>query len=155
MKKQLSKNDVWQLNEMIKRSFKMAGPIQPRERVELIDSSIYTIDNRPAWVKVDNRLFPTINGLLQFNFLKKVVVDMGAIQYVTSGADIFRPGIKQIDESIAKDEIISIVDERHQKPLAVGIALMSGPDMKAVEKGKVIHIVHYVGDRIWDMTKTI
>ena len=33
--------------------------------------------------------------------------------------------------------------------------MMSGPDMKAVEKGKVIKIVHYVGDRIWDFTKTI
>ncbi|MEK6959658.1 MAG: PUA domain-containing protein [Nanoarchaeota archaeon] len=155
MKQQLGKNDVWQLNEMIKRSFRMAYPVQPRERVELVDNQIYLIDNRPAWVKFEGRLIPALNYLLESNFLKKVVVDMGAIQYVTSGADVFRPGIKSIDESIVKDEIIAIVDERHDKPLAVGIAMMSGPDMKAVEKGKVIKIVHYVGDRIWDFTKTI
>ena len=92
MKQQLGKNDVWQLNEMIKRSFRMAYPVQPRERVELVDNQIYLIDNRPAWVKFEGRLIPALNYLLESNFLKKVVVDMGAIQYVTSGADVFRPG---------------------------------------------------------------
>lgn len=155
MKQQLSKNDVWQLNEMIRRAYGSADLLRPNDRVELIDNEIYTVDNRPHWVKVDGRLIPALNRLQVNNFLKSVAVDMGAIQFVTSGADIFRPGIKLIDESIQKDEVIAIVDERHNKPLAVGIAMMNGFDMKAIDKGKVIKNLHYVGDRIWDFAKTI
>ena len=155
MKKQLGKNDVWQLGELVKRSFQSPDLFNPNDRVELIDNEIYLVNNRPVIVKTQGRLIPTVNILLEHNFLKKVVVDMGAVKFVTSGADVFRPGILKIDEAIKKDEIISIVDERHEKPLAVGFALMSGKDMKAQEKGRVIKMVHWVGDRIWEFSKTI
>ncbi len=155
MKTQLSKNDVWQLNELIKRGFQMADLIQQSDRVELIDNEVYTVNNRPWYVKLNNRLFPAINRLLEHNFLKKVTVDMGAVQFVTTGADVFRPGIKVIDETIEKDEVVVVVDERHGKPLAVGVALLSGKEIKALDKGKVVKIVHYVGDRVWDLAKTI
>ena len=155
MKKQLGKTDIWQLGELVKRSFQSPDLFNPNDRVELIDNEIYLANNRPVVIKAQGRLIPTINVLLEHNFLKMVVVDMGAVQFVTGGADVFRPGIRKIDEEIQKDEIISIVDERHEKPLAVGFALMSGKDMKAVEKGKVIKVVHWVGDRIWEFSKTI
>lgn len=155
MKKQLNKNDVWQLTELAKRSFGPHDFFHPTDSVELIDNQIYLVNNRPVLVRAQGRLIPAINTLLEHNFLKKIVVDMGAVQFVTGGADVFRPGCRVIDESIQKDEVVSIVDERHEKPLAVGLALMSGKDMKALEKGAVVKVVHWVGDRIWDFAKTI
>lgn len=155
MKKQLSKNDIWQLGELVKRSFQSPDLFHPNDRVELVDNEVYLINNRPGLIRSQGRLIPSLHILLEHNFLKRIVVDMGAVQFVTSGSDVFRPGCKAIDESIQKDEIVSIVDERHEKPLAVGIALMSGKDMKSLEKGAVVKLVHWVGDRMWEFGKRI
>ena len=61
-----------------------------------------------------------------------------------------RPGIIEIDETIAKDEVIAIIDTNNRKPIAVGVALYSGGEMKLLASGKVIKNIHYVGDKIWD-----
>ncbi len=76
---------------------------------------------------------------------------MGAVKFVTSGADIMRPGIVHIDEGITKDDAVAIVDQTHKKPLAVGIALHSSEEMQKVSSGKVVKNIHYVGDWIWKM----
>jgi len=76
---------------------------------------------------------------------------MGAIKFVVNGADIMRPGITKIQEGIEKDEAIVIVDENNQKPLAVGIALLSAEDMEKTKSGRVIKNIHYVGDELWKL----
>lgn len=81
--------------------------------------------------------------------LKKITVDMGAIKFVVGGADIMRPGITHIDESIQEHEPVLIIDQTHQKPLAVGIALYDANIMQRLDKGKVIENIHYIGDKIW------
>ena len=77
---------------------------------------------------------------------------MGAIKFLIGGADVMRPGIVEIDYGIAKDEPVVIVDINNQKPIAVGIALISGAEMKVTKNGRVIRNIHYVGDKIWDMS---
>jgi len=42
-----------------------------------------------------------------------------------------------------------IVEERHNKPLAVGVALIPGPEMRGT--GKAVKSVHHVGDELWEM----
>ena len=49
--------------------------------------------------------------------------------------------------------IISVVDENHGKPLAVGIALFAGEEIRNMASGKVIKNLHYVGDKIWTVNK--
>jgi Predicted RNA-binding protein (contains PUA domain) len=46
---------------------------------------------------------------------------------------------------------VQIVDERHGKPLALGIALFDAADLLAQEKGKISRTWHYVGDDIWNL----
>ena len=76
---------------------------------------------------------------------------MGAIRFVVNGADIMRPGIVEIEAGIKKDDFVAVVDKNNQKPLAVGIALFSSEEMKAMSSGKVIKNIHYVGDELWKM----
>ena len=64
-------------------------------------------------------------------------------------ADIMRPGIKECDEKTKKDEAVVIIDEKHNKLIAVGIALYSGNDILKMKAGKVIKNIHWVGDEIW------
>jgi predicted RNA-binding protein (TIGR00451 family) len=49
--------------------------------------------------------------------------------------------------------VVAIVDERHGKPLAVGIALLSTAELRAADSGKVVRSVHHVNDQLWDFTK--
>ena len=81
--------------------------------------------------------------------MKEVNEQMGAIPFVTKGADVMRPGIKEIEAGIKKNEFIVIIDEKNKKPLAVGIALFDTEELEQMNSGKAIKNIHYLGDEIW------
>jgi len=80
-----------------------------------------------------------------------VVVDTGAVRFVANGADAMRPGIVSISPDIRAGRPVQVVEERHGKPLAVGIALFDAADMEQQEKGKSVRSIHHVGDDIWNL----
>ncbi len=125
--------------------------LSKKDRVELIEDelTLLRINEVNAFFKLQERWIPTLRYLQTNIILKKVVVDMGAIKFLIGGADVMRPGIVEIDETITKDEVIVIVDINNKKPIAVGMALLSGTEMKAATSGKVIKNIHFVGDKIW------
>ena len=87
--------------------------------------------------------------------LRKVVVDMGAIKFVTNGADVMTPGVVDADPEILEGQQVWICDETHGKPLAVGIALVSGEEMVEQSSGKAVRLLHYVGDKLWTLIQSI
>lgn len=89
-------------------------------------------------------------GILKYGATKRfVTVDMGAVRFVTNGADVMGPGIVDADPEIKAGDLVWVREERHKKPLAVGQALADGPILKTKPKGKQIKSLHFVGDRIW------
>ena len=66
---------------------------------------------------------------------------------IFNGADIMKPGIVSADPEIAVGDLVVIVEERHNKPLAIGRALVAGTEMKG--EGKAVKSLHHVGDAIW------
>ena len=78
-----------------------------------------------------------------------VTVDMGAVPYVTNGADVMGPGITEADPEIAEGDMVWIRDARNGAPLAIGVALRSGEALASKEPGKAIKTIHYVGDKLW------
>ncbi|NYZ60993.1 DUF1947 domain-containing protein [Candidatus Micrarchaeota archaeon] len=123
------------------------------EIVEDTRGTIITEEGEPVLLLHQDKWFPTLQTLNKINPLKKITVDMGAIPYVCSGADVMRPGIKAIDEGIAKESPVAVIDEKYGKILAVGISLFDSEEMRKMEKGKVIKNLHYVGDWIWNFNK--
>jgi len=108
------------------------------------------IDDSPCFFYQGNNIFFTLKGLEKYKPKEHfVVVDMGAVKFVTNGADVMAPGIVDADENICEGDQVWICDEKNHKPLAVGIALMLGEEMKNEKKGKAIQIIHYVGDKLW------
>ena len=106
-------------------------------------------DDLICFFYLEGKLVPTLKLLLQRQFLKQVVVDMGAVKFVSSGADVMRPGIVELDHTIKKDEFAAVVDQTHKKPLCIAKALYSGEEIIALKQGKVLKAVHWVGDSIW------
>jgi PUA domain protein len=102
---------------------------------------------KPLLFRTPEGFFPTLHSIDQIG-LRRVTINMGAVPHVAGGADVMAPGVTRADEIIALNEKVVVVDERHGKPLAIGIALVKGADMKA-PKGRVVKNVHHVGDEIW------
>jgi predicted RNA-binding protein (TIGR00451 family) len=80
-----------------------------------------------------------------------VTVDTGAVSYVINGADVMRPGVVAVTDDVQEGAPVQIVEERHGKPIALGIALMGAPQMREKTTGKVVKTFHFVGDEIWNI----
>ena len=81
---------------------------------------------------------------------KTVTVDMGAIKFITNGADIMSPGVLSAEKEIRPGDIVVVVDSNHKKPLAIGVSLITGMEMIKNTAGKAVETKHYVGDDIWN-----
>ena len=116
------------------------------------DIHLYLVDKEPLLLEKDGVLFPSLRGALSRPFpQRRIRVDMGAISFVVNGADIMRPGVVEVTPDVTAGKPVQIVDERHGKPLALGIALFDAADLLAQEKGKIARTWHYVGDDIWNL----
>ena|SRR5208337_3566730 len=116
------------------------------------DVSLFMVHKKPLLMATDAWVFPTLKGAVQLPFPeRRVVVDAGAIPYVVNGADIMRPGIISVTDDVKAQAPVQIVDERHGKPLAIGISLFDAPDLRASTAGKMVKKFHHVGDEIWNM----
>jgi PUA domain protein len=110
---------------------------------------VYFVDGTPLIVRTKIGLLPSLKFDTVIGSLPRIVVDMGAVAHVANGADIMRPGVKDIPGDFAKDELVVVVDEKYNKPIALGFTEVDSAEMKLIGKGKVIRNVHYVGDDLW------
>lgn len=95
-------------------------------------------------------LAPSVRALLECKPSRGfVTVDMGAVKFVNNGADIMGPGIVEADPAVQPGDVLWVRDERNKRPLAVGQALVPGPDMPK-QPGKKVRNLHRVGDQFWD-----
>lgn len=146
MKKTLKNKEVKEFIKKIQDLFNLE--LSKKDKYELQDNLIL-INGVPKFFYYEDKIVPTLKLILENNFLKKITIDMGAVPYAAKGADMMRPGITEIEDNIENNEVVAIVDETHSKPIALGITLFSGPEIKEMSKGKVIKNIHYIGDEIW------
>jgi len=121
------------------------------EEAEVEDGpDLFLVDGEPLVVRIDGEYFVTVQGALALEPEERLVtVDEGAVEFVTNGADVMRPGVVEADENIEKGDLVVIVEENHGKPLAVGRALTNGDDMVG-DEGRVVESVYHVGDELWE-----
>ena len=154
----LSKSEAKELIARIEKNFQLERPLHHKSKWEIMqiskDVSLYLVDDKPLMISMDDRLIPFLTAVINGDVkLPKIVVDMGAVKHIANGADIMAPGIVRIEGDFAKDDLVVVVDERHGKPLCVGMALMSKSEIEGLKRGKVIRNLHYVGDKIWSKLK--
>lgn len=133
----------------------IVDPFFAGKQIEIADTDedlqFILVNGEPLLFAVDESYFPTVRGALKLKPKKKrIVVDMGAVKFVTKGADIMSPGIIDVDTGIRKGDLVIVCDEVHGKALAIGRALVNADSMMG-NRGKAIKSLHYVGDRIWTL----
>jgi PUA domain protein len=112
---------------------------------------VLILDNEIFAFYIDNTPFLTIRGILKFRPTKWfVTVDMGAVKFISNGADVMAPGIVDADPRISVDDIVWVRDQNHLQPLAVGRAMMIGDEMVQNNKDKAIKTIHYINDKLWN-----
>jgi len=124
------------------------------EKVDLEDADweIVLVDGEAHVLYLGGDPFVTVQGANAYEPTDHVVtVDAGAIQFVSDGADVMRPGVVEADESIGEGELVVINEESHGKFLAVGRALTDGDDMVGAE-GRVVDSIHHVGDDLFELS---
>ncbi len=122
------------------------------EKVDLEDSDweVVLVDGDPLVLYLDDEPFVTVRGANQYPPSKRLVtVDAGAIQFVSNGADIMRPGIVEADSGIANGDLVVVDEETHGKVLAIGRARVAGDEMVGNE-GRVVDTIHHVGDELYE-----
>jgi PUA domain protein len=104
-------------------------------------------------VYISGQPFLTVQGLLIFKPERRfVTVDMGAVKFLANGADVMAPGVVDADPEIKEGMSVWVRDQKNLRPLLVGTALMDGATMVSSKGGKAVKTIHYVGDKLWNLT---
>ncbi len=157
----IQKSQIKELQDDILKHYDegFVAQIFPKKaRIELIQTddgdTLYAVNNVLKLWKSKEGYIPVLTLLLNKQVeLKKIVVDKGAIRFVTNAADVMRPGITQIDPSIKKDDIVVIVDENHDRALAIGKSMLDAKQMEEKNSGKVVRNLHTIQDDVWKFEK--
>jgi PUA domain protein len=147
----LSKKEIKGLNDELNSNYHLEDFFDTGDFVALVEDTYLLKDGNLMFFYKGDLLLPSLRLLQKNNFLKNVVINMGAVPFMAKGADLMRPGIVGVDGDVAEGDIVAIVDEKNMKPIAVGQSLFSKEEMEKMEFGKMVLNLHYVGDDAWKM----
>ena len=129
-----------------------------KAKVEVIQTdagdTLYAVNKVLKLWKSKEGYIPVLTLLLNKQVeMKKVVVDQGAIKFIANGSAVMKPGVTHIDPSIKKGDIVVIVDENHDRALAIGKAMLNADQMQETKTGKVVKNLHTIQDNVWKFEK--
>lgn len=155
----LSNREVRELRELYKHISPILEGADVVEVAQLGEETyVYVIDGEILFAKIVTKqgeyIIPTLylihkseKGKLLPQY-PKAVVDAGAVKHIINGADVMRPGIKELIGEFNKGDVVLVADEKG-RVIAVTTALYSKPEIEQMQKGKVLVNLHYLGDKIW------
>jgi len=132
--------------------------LRAKANVELVETDfakIFLINGKPVLVKAGEEVFPTLVFNEFFALAPKVVIDMGAVPHVCSGANVMAPGIVRFEGEFKSGDFVLVVDEKHGKPIAIGEIIYDVDAAQMVSQGVVVKNIHFVSDKIWDYIKKL
>jgi PUA-domain protein len=141
-----------------KLGINLVGLVDSKVNVEAVGTGrgeLLLVNKKPFLFRTKETVYPTLAFEEIISKLPKVVVDMGAVRHVCNGAGIMAPGIVQYEGEFKKGDLVSIVDIKFRKRLALGEAQYGMDVAKSVKQGVVVKNIHYVSDEIWNVIKAL
>ncbi|MDH7509216.1 MAG: RNA-binding protein [Methanomassiliicoccales archaeon] len=124
------------------------------DRAESSDYDVIFVNGEIEAIVFEGKVFLTLRGLLKYKPQRMfVTVDMGAVPFISNGADVMCPGIVEADPDIREGDLVWVRDVRNKVPIAIGKALISAGEMLKKKPGKAIKTIHFVGDRLWKFSE--
>ena len=153
----LSKKDRKEINTTVQKMYDISI-IEDSSIIRLVESEegdIITCEGEATFLIRGNKYIPVLPYLLRNTvFTKKITIDMGGVKPISGGADVMVPGIVSCDD-VKKGDIVSVVDEKHGKPLSVVKVVMDKEDIATAKNGVAAECLHHIGDDVWSITKTL
>ena len=117
----------------------------------ITDEGTLIAKNGKIWFfNINDKMIPSIYFLRESNFeLPEIVVDIGAIRFITNGADVMSPGVVFFNTDIRKGTLVVIKEEKANSIIGVGSSLINSEDFDKSQKGKVVKLHHHLKDKIW------
>ena len=151
----ISKSETNEIIELVSGQWKQKIPKVKNFKVSTIDNTAQLITgNEIIILKINDNYLPFLNQNQILEKFPSVTVDMGAIKFMCSGANVMRPGIKKYTEFSIND-IGCVVEESKNKFLAVGKAIVDSSELENILKGEIVKNLHYISDKYWEIAKTI
>jgi PUA domain protein len=148
----LSKKEIKELNTEINTTYGLEDFFSTDDFVTLAEDRYVLKDGEVTFFYKEELLLPSLKLVIKNNFLKNIIVDMGAVPFMAKGSDLMRPGVVGVDAYVKEGDIVAIVDEKNMKPLAIGQSLFSKDEIQEMEAGKVVLNIHHVSDEVWDFS---
>ncbi len=150
----IRKDEIAGIMEELRTQIGEGAELFRSERMEKVETdspfTLYLVDRQPLLMRYMTWVFPSLKGALVHPFpQRRVTVDQGAIPFLVNGADVMRPGIHSLTDDVKEGAPVLIVEEVHNKPIAVAIARFDADQMRVETKGKMCKTVHFVGDQLW------
>ena len=151
----ISKSETAQVLKIVSEKWKITLPKVKNLKVYEIDDEMQLItDSEIKILKIKDEYLPFLSETTTLEKFPYVQVDMGAVKFMCKGANLMRPGIKKFTE-FSKDDIVCIVEESHNKFLAVGKSLVNSSELDNMDKGEILKNLHYISDKAWEISKTL
>lgn len=107
------------------------------------------------FVQSGGGFFPFLGSAATLGLFPAAVVDEGAIRFLLNGADVMRPGIRKLDDWGAAGKTVVVKEEKKGRAIAVGTSMVSSAEAQAMAKGGCIRNLHHVGDRFWNLHRSL
>jgi PUA domain protein len=151
----ISKSETAAVLKAVSEQWKKEFPKIKNLKVhEISPDAQIIVGNGIKILKINDEYVPFLSETQTLEKFPYVMVDMGAVKFMCKGANVMRPGIKKYSK-FQKDDVVCIIEETHQKFLAVGKTLVSSEEMETMEKGEIIKNIHYISDKFWEIGKTL
>ncbi len=107
------------------------------------------------FVMAGDAVFPFLGSQATLALFPQAVVDEGAIRFLLNGADVMRPGIRKLDDWGGAGRMVVIREEKKGRAIAVGPSVVPSTEAREMTKGGCVKNVHHVGDKYWDLHKSL
>lgn len=151
----ISKSETAQVLKIVSEKWRIDIPKVKNLKVYEIDNEIQLITGKDIKIlKIKDEYLPFLSEISTLEKFPFIQVDMGAVKFMCKGANLMRPGIKKFSE-FSKDDIVCVVEESQNKFLAVGKSEVNSSELENIDKGEILKNLHYISDKVWEISKTL
>lgn len=149
-----SNKEAREINQTLREKWAKFGvpDVNPVKKVQ-VDGNKWIVLGDFKLVLDGSIIAPFIGDQRLCNYFPSVIVDMGALKFITNGASIMRPGIKSFPHSFDQGDVVIVKDEKFGKTIAVTVATIGKDEAERLNKGVILKNLSYVGDKFWNAYK--
>jgi len=145
---------ISKIEELLGLSLALPKSAQAR-CVEPEEGAVFILLDGFEFVQAGGTYFPYLGSQATIALFPQAFVDEGAIRFLLNGADVMRPGIRRFDDWGSPGKMVIVREEKKGRAIAVGPSMVGSSEVQGMSKGGCLRNVHHVGDKYWNLHKSV